>query len=60
VVGGLLVDRVGIRTMFWGGGRLLFLAGILRLALFQHPDFRAPDATAEDHADDAPNTQASS
>jgi MFS family permease len=42
-VGGLLVDRVGIRPIFWGGGTLLFLAGILGLTLFRHSDFRATE-----------------
>jgi MFS family permease len=45
-VGGLLVDRVGIRAVFWGGGSLLFLAGILGLTLFHHVDFRVTEQTA--------------
>ncbi len=39
-VGGFLVDRIGIRPVFWSGGTLLFLAGLLGLALFRHHDFR--------------------
>jgi MFS family permease len=45
-VGGLLVDQIGIRPVYWGGGTLLFLAGLLGLALFRHVDFRAPHADA--------------
>jgi MFS family permease len=39
-VGGLLVDRVGIRVIYWGGGTLLLLAGLLGLVLFRRHDFR--------------------
>ncbi|MFI5272527.1 MAG: MFS transporter [Ktedonobacterales bacterium] len=44
-VGGLLVDRVGIRPIYWGGGVLLFLAGLLGLALFGQHDFRATESS---------------
>ncbi len=40
-LGGLLVDRVGIRALFWAGGVLLTLAGLLGLALLGRHDFRA-------------------
>lgn len=39
-VGGLVVEAVGIRTLFWGGGLLLALAGVLGLALLGSYDFR--------------------
>jgi MFS family permease len=39
--GGLVVDRLGIRPVYWGDGALLFLAGILGLALLGGYNFRA-------------------
>jgi MFS family permease len=39
-LGGLLVDTVGIRALFWAGGVLLALAGFLGLALLGRYDFR--------------------
>jgi MFS family permease len=39
-VEGLLVDRVGIRAIYWGGGTLLVLAGLLGLVLLRHDDVR--------------------
>jgi MFS family permease len=39
-MGGWLVDVVGIRPVFWAGGVLLALAGILGLALLGQHDFR--------------------
>jgi len=41
-VGGLLVDAIGIRPLFWTGGILLALAGVLGLALLGRYDFRRP------------------
>jgi MFS family permease len=38
--GGVLVDAVGIRPVFWAGGLLLALAGLLGLALLGRHDFR--------------------
>lgn len=38
--GGVLVDAVGIRPVFWAGGTLLALAGLLGLALLGRHDFR--------------------
>ena len=38
-LGGLLVDSVGIQPVFWLGGSLLALAGLLGLALFDARDF---------------------
>lgn len=35
-VGGLLVDAVGIQPLFWAGGLILALAGLLGLALLGH------------------------
>ena len=32
-LGALVVDRVGVQPLFWIGGSLLFLAGVLGLAL---------------------------
>jgi MFS family permease len=40
-LGGLMVDVVGIRALFWAGGALLALAGLLGLALLGRHDFRA-------------------
>jgi len=45
-LGGVLVDAVGIRPLFWVGGTLLALAGVLGLGLLGRYDFRARDATA--------------
>ena len=40
-LGGLLVDAVGVRPVFWIGGALLALAGVLGLASLGRHDFRA-------------------
>jgi hypothetical protein len=45
-LGGLLVDRIGIEPVYWLGGSLLALAGLLGLALLGQHDFRANDAVA--------------
>lgn len=47
-LGGVLVDAVGIEPVFWMGGGLLALAGLLGLALFRNHDFRRPPAFAGD------------
>ena len=39
-LGGALVDRVGIQPIYWGGGTLLVVAGLLGLALLGRQDFR--------------------
>jgi MFS family permease len=39
-LGGLVVDTLGIRPLFWGGGTLLTLAGVLCLMLLGSYDFR--------------------
>ncbi|MDP9364696.1 MAG: MFS transporter [Chloroflexota bacterium] len=44
-LGGLVVDSLGIRPLFWGGGTLLALAGVLGLALLGAYDFRQEPAT---------------
>jgi MFS family permease len=38
--GAVIVDAVGIRPLFWGGGGLLALAGLLGLLLLGRYDFR--------------------
>ncbi len=45
-LGGVLVDAVGIRPLYWTGGALLATAGVLGLALLGGYDFRARDAAA--------------
>lgn len=40
-LGGVLVDVLGIRPLYWLGGTLLALAGVLGLALLGRYDFRA-------------------
>ncbi|HSH79728.1 MAG TPA: MFS transporter [Herpetosiphonaceae bacterium] len=40
-LGGWLVDAAGIRPLFWTGGTLLALAGLLGLVLLRRHDFRA-------------------
>jgi MFS family permease len=40
-LGGLLADTVGIRPVYWAGGTLLVLAGVLGLTLLGRHDFRA-------------------
>ncbi len=32
-IGGLVVDQVGVQVLYWSGGLLLVLAGVLGLAL---------------------------
>ena len=49
-VGGVLVDAVGIRPLYWLGGALLALAGVLGLVLLGRHDFRAWDANAATNA----------
>ena len=44
VVGGLVIDALGIQPLFWAGGMLLGLAGVLGLILFGRFDFRATPA----------------
>jgi MFS family permease len=39
-VGGLMVDALGIQPLFWGGGTMLAIAGLLGLLLLGHHDFR--------------------
>lgn len=43
--GGALVDVVGIRAVFWAGGLLLALAGLLGLGLLGRHDFRREAGT---------------
>jgi hypothetical protein len=43
---GLAVDRLGIQSVYWAGGALLFLAGLLGLILLRDYDFRAVENTA--------------
>ncbi|MGI8550155.1 MAG: MFS transporter [Dehalococcoidia bacterium] len=45
-LGGVLVDAVGIRPVFWIGGTLLLLAGALGLLLLGHDDFRTDPTVA--------------
>jgi MFS family permease len=45
-LGGLLVDAVGIRPVYWMGGGLLALAGLLGLALLGGHDFQARQAAS--------------
>ncbi len=44
-IGGVMVDLVGIRPVFWAGGSLLALAGLLGLLLLGRYDFRAAPGT---------------
>lgn len=39
-IGGLVVDVLGIRSLYWGGGALLALAGVLGLVLLGRYDMR--------------------
>jgi hypothetical protein len=39
-VGGVVVDTLGIQWLYWGGGALLALAGVLGLVLLGAYDFR--------------------
>jgi len=45
-LGGLLVDAVGIRPVFWMGGLLLALAGLLGLSLLGSHDFKQGESPA--------------
>ncbi len=53
-LGGVLVDAAGIRPLFWLGGTLLALAGVLGLILLGRYDFRAQDAAATADEDGPP------
>ena len=44
-LGGVLVDMVGIRAVYWIGGGLLAAAGVLGLALLGRYDFRGAERT---------------
>ena len=46
-LGGALVDALGIRPVYWLGGALLILAGLLGLALLGGQDFRQADTTTD-------------
>ncbi len=39
-MGGLVVDALGIQPLFWGGGTMLAMAGLLGLLLLGRHDFR--------------------
>jgi MFS family permease len=39
-LGAVVVDQLGNRPLFWGGGSLLALAGVLGLVLLGRYDFR--------------------
>jgi len=39
-IGGLVVDAIGIQALFWGGGTMLAVAGLLGLLLLGRHDFR--------------------
>ena len=45
-LGGVLVDAAGIRVLFWTGGTLLVIAGLLGLVFLGGYDFRVRDAEA--------------
>ncbi len=40
-LGGVVVDTVGIQPLFWGGGALLGVTGVLGLVLLDKHDFRS-------------------
>ncbi len=44
-VGAIMVDVVGIQPLFWAGGTLLALAGVLGLMLLGNYDFHQPSTT---------------
>lgn len=46
-LGGPVVDALGIRPLFWGGGMLLALADLLGLSLLHRHDFRRATAECE-------------
>lgn len=41
-LGGVLADRLGIQAVYWAGGTLLVVAGLLGLALLGRHDFAVP------------------
>lgn len=49
-VGGALADRVGIQFVYWAGGGLLLVAGVLGLMLLGDYDFKAMRMTVDDDA----------
>ncbi len=44
--GAVIVDTVGVQPLFWAGGTLLALAGVLGMTLLGGHDFRQPPAAA--------------
>ncbi len=46
-LGGLFVDRVGVQPLFWAGGLLLALAGLLGLSLLGRHNFRRTDSRTD-------------
>ena len=50
-IGGALVDRVGIQPVYWAGGGLLLLAGLLGLVLLGNYDFTHTKTQTAGHVD---------
>lgn len=50
-IGAVMVDAIGIRPLFWTGGALLGLAGILGLVLLGSHDFRQQQEGSFDDRD---------
>ena len=49
-IGGIVVDALGIQALFWGGGTLLALTGVVGLLLLGKHDFRTTRAVPLDAA----------
>ncbi len=45
-IGGVVVDAFGIEPLYWSGGALLTLAGLLGLLLLGSYNFRATDVAS--------------
>jgi len=48
VLGGVIVDVAGIQALYWTGGALLTVAGVLGLFLLGSHDFRRPATRTAD------------
>jgi MFS family permease len=51
-IGAVMVEAIGIRSLYWIGGTLLAAAGVLGLVLLGSHDFRQQQEGSSDDRDD--------